>query len=213
MNVSLQRLGSYIWNNFHPCSKLSFRRNGKDGADIWLSIMGEVYDVTMGKEYYAPGASYGAFAGRDASVPFCTGKFNAEESEKSTEVLKSTELPGLANWLDFYRKHKVYKFVGKLIDPRYFDEKGEPTSELRSLQMRILKANEEQALKAKIRREKRLQSQQEKASQENSSHSKASQEKASTRKGSKVKDSAATGSKAKGSKTKVSKAKASQVKS
>mmetsp|Transcript_49938 Transcript_49938/g.140482 ORF Transcript_49938/g.140482 Transcript_49938/m.140482 type:complete len:124 (-) Transcript_49938:100-471(-) len=116
----------------------------------------------MGKDYYAPGSSYGAFAGRDASVPFCTGKFTAEEAEKSTEVLKSTELPGLVEWRDFYRAHNVYKFVGKLIDPRYYDDTGEPTPDMMVLQKRIQEARAEQALKSKIRREERLKKQKEK---------------------------------------------------
>lgn len=147
---------------------MTIRRNGIDGADIWLSIVGEVYDVTMGTEYYAPGSSYGAFAGRDASVPFCTGKFNAEEAEKNPEVLKNSELPGLVDWRDFYRKHKVYKFVGKLIDPRYYDENGEPTADMMILQERIQVARAEQAAQAKARREKRLKYQQEKTSKANS---------------------------------------------
>lgn len=138
------------------------RKTGVDGADIWLSIVGEVYDVTMGKDYYAPGSSYGAFAGRDASIPFCTGKFTAEEAEKNTEVLKSTELPGLVEWRDFYRAHNVYKFVGKLIDPRYYDDMGEPTPDMMVLQKRIQEARAEQALKSKIRREERLKKQKEK---------------------------------------------------
>lgn len=134
-------------------------KTGKDGQEIWLSIMGEVYDVTLGKDHYGPGASYGNFAGRDASVPFCTGKFTPEEAEKSTDVLKSSELPGLADWRDFYRKHKVYKFVGKLVDPRFYDEFGEPTLPMIEFQERIQIARAEHELKAKQRREERLKKQ------------------------------------------------------
>ncbi len=121
--------------------------------------MGEVYDVSLGKDHYGQGASYGAFPGRDASVPFCTGKFTAEEAEKNTNVLKPTELPGLAEWRDFYRKHEVYKFVGKLIDPRFYDETGEPTPDMIAFVERVQVARAEQALKAKQRREERLNKQ------------------------------------------------------
>lgn len=139
------------------------RKTGVDGAEIWLSILGEVYDVSAGVNHYAPGSSYGAFAGRDASVPFVTGKFTAEEAAKSTAVLKTSELPGLAEWRDFYRTHPTYKFVGKLIDPRYYDENGEPTSDMMDLQRRIQEGRAEQAVKAKIRREERQKRLKEKA--------------------------------------------------
>ena len=135
------------------------RKTGNDGTEIWLSIMGEVYDVTLGKDHYGPGSSYGAFAGRDASIPFCTGKFTAEEAEKSTDVLKSTELPGLADWRDFYRKHATYKFVGKLVDPRFFDDAGEPTPALIEFEEKIQVAKAEHELKVQKRREERLKKQ------------------------------------------------------
>ena len=67
------------------------RKTGDDGGtELWLSILGEVYDVSEGTEYYAPGKSYGAFAGRDASVPFVTGKFvSAVHVPLSTRYFKS----------------------------------------------------------------------------------------------------------------------------
>jgi hypothetical protein len=130
--------------------------------------LGEVYDVTLGIDYYAPGTSYGAFAGRDASVPFCTGKFDSEEAEKSPEELKNSDLPGLVDWRDFYRKHNVYKFVGKLIDPRYYDENGEPTQDMMMLQQRIQTARAEQALYAKKRKEDRVKKQKQKESKQKS---------------------------------------------
>ena len=116
--------------------------------------------MTLGRDHYGPGSSYGAFAGRDASVPFCTGKFTADEAEKSPDVLKTSELPGLADWLDFYRKHKVYKFVGKLVDPRFYDDAGEPTVSMIEFQEKLKVAKAEHELKAKQRREERLKKKQ-----------------------------------------------------
>lgn len=131
------------------------RKNGVDESVIWLSIMGEVFDVTEGTDYYGPGNTYSAFSGRDASVPFCTGKFTPEEAEKSPDVLKDSELPGLADWRDFYRKHEKYKFVGKLIDERYYNEIGEPTEAMIKLLERIQVARAEQRVKEKKRKEER----------------------------------------------------------
>lgn len=139
---------------------------------MWLSLLGEVYDVTGGPDYYAPGASYGAFTGRDASVPFCTGKFNSEEAEKSPEVLKNSDLVGLVDWRDFYRKHEVYKFVGKLLDPRYYDEHGEPTQDMMVLQERIQTARAEAAIQAKKRKADRLKKKQAREQKEKESEAK-----------------------------------------
>jgi prophage tail gpP-like protein len=49
----------------------------------------------------------------------------------------------------------VYKFVGRLIDPRYFSETGEPTEAMMQLQERIQIARAEHQLKAKQRKEER----------------------------------------------------------
>ena len=40
-----------------------------------VAIFGQVFDVTKGAEFYAKGAGYGFFAGRDASLAFATGNF------------------------------------------------------------------------------------------------------------------------------------------
>ena len=40
-----------------------------------VAICGQVFDVTKGAEFYAKGAGYGFFAGRDASLAFATGNF------------------------------------------------------------------------------------------------------------------------------------------
>ena len=40
-----------------------------------VAICGQVFDVSSGAEFYAKGAGYGFFAGRDASLAFATGNF------------------------------------------------------------------------------------------------------------------------------------------
>lgn len=63
-------------------NKFFFSKTGEDGSSIWLSVLGEVYDVTEGRDYYGPGESYNKLASRDSSVPFVTGTFTPEEAEK-----------------------------------------------------------------------------------------------------------------------------------
>ena len=40
-----------------------------------VAICGQVFDVSKGAEFYAKGAGYAFFAGRDASLAFATGNF------------------------------------------------------------------------------------------------------------------------------------------
>ncbi|KAI2502479.1 hypothetical protein MHU86_11985 [Fragilaria crotonensis] len=104
--------------------------NGKvKGETIYLSIFGEVYDVTKGAEFYAEGAGYHAFAGRDAAVPFITGIFTEEEAAKSTDVLSDADLMSMKSWLEFYQKEERYPFVGRLVG-RYYDSEGKETEEM-----------------------------------------------------------------------------------
>jgi len=57
-------------------------KNGEKDSLIWLSILGKVYDVTEGKEYYGPGESYNSLTAADTSVPFVSGTFTPEEAKK-----------------------------------------------------------------------------------------------------------------------------------
>jgi len=112
-------------------------KNGEDDSKIWLSVIGKVYDVTAGKSFYGKGMSYGAFSATDCTVCFVSGIFTPEEAAKHTDELSDMILPGVLEWADFYRTHDSYKFVGYLVDPRYYDEEGEPTENLIALRKRI----------------------------------------------------------------------------
>lgn len=105
-------------------------KNGEDGADIWLSILGRVYDVTTGTDYYSPGQGYNSLCALDSSVPFVTGTFTPEEAEKDIDTVEDTALTGIYEWEKFYNEHDTYKFVGLLIDPRFYNERGEPQPSL-----------------------------------------------------------------------------------
>lgn len=99
--------------------------------------MGEVYDVTSGKSFYGEGGSYSVFSGRDASVPFITGKFTAEEAKKSiNEELSDQQLFSLEGWRKFYADSEKYPLVGVLAGSLY-DSDGNPTPELVTVRERI----------------------------------------------------------------------------
>jgi hypothetical protein len=142
---------------------LFFRKKGEDGSDIWLSIIGEVYDVTSGVDFYGPGrGGYGIFAGRDASVPFITGKFNEEEAKKGLDSISINALSALEHWKDFYAESDKYDFIGLLVDPRYYDEEGKPTPALLEYRERQETSkemkkqfHEDEKLRAEARKENR----------------------------------------------------------
>lgn len=47
--------------------------DGFDGAPLYLSIKGRVYDVSAGTKFYAEGSEYHNWVGKDASRSFGTG--------------------------------------------------------------------------------------------------------------------------------------------
>lgn len=104
------------------------------GDVIWLSIMGEVYDVTAGKQFYEDGNGYSVFAGRDGSVPFITGKFDEDEASKSIiDNLTEEQIGSLETWREFYEKEDKYPFVGLLVGEMY-DKDGNPTETNKKIQ-------------------------------------------------------------------------------
>lgn len=115
----------------------TYRYNGKvKGEKIYLSVLGMVYDVSKGPQYYAEGSGYHIFAGRDGAVPFVTGTFTEEEAAKSTDELNDSQLIQLKSWDEFYRGEEKYPLVGRVIG-HYFDSEGKATEELLKVRKRI----------------------------------------------------------------------------
>jgi Cytochrome b5-like Heme/Steroid binding domain len=113
--------------------------NGKDSPDLWLSILGEVYDVTKGSQYYGAGSSYSVFVGRDGSAAFVTGNFTPEGAEAALlDALTDNQLYQLDTWKDFYTNEDKYPFVG-ILHGTFYDAHGRPTPELE----RVRKASAE----------------------------------------------------------------------
>lgn len=107
---------------------------------LYLSILGQVFDVTKGAKHYEPGASYHIFVGRDASLAFVTGKFDEKEITDDTSVLSAQQIKALDDWVQFYNENYIYK--GKL-SGRYFNEDGTPTLESLQVQQKLIDAKKE----------------------------------------------------------------------
>ena len=50
--------------------------NATRDRTLWLSICGQVFDVTAGARHYGSGGGYAFFTGRDGTRAFVTGEFN-----------------------------------------------------------------------------------------------------------------------------------------
>ena len=97
------------------------------GSPIWISILGEVFDVTPGARHYGPDGGYHFFAGRDATRAFHTGDFIEEGLIDSVGGLSDSAMLSLHEWAQFYRGEKSdeenqYKRVGFLVGGYWYLE-------------------------------------------------------------------------------------------
>ena len=115
--------------------------DGSPGSPgLYLALLGEVYDVSRGSQYYGPGGGYSFFAGRDASRAFVTGQFDSDGLVDNVEDLPSSDYLGLQDWAKFYSSD--YKRVGVLAG-RYFSTAGRTTQYWRDLQGWLAAAQQE----------------------------------------------------------------------
>ena len=75
--------------------------NGKNGARSYLTILGEIYDVT-GSEHYTEDSGYFVFIGQDATLAFVSGKFD-ENASDDVSGLDVNQIKGIEDWVKFYR--------------------------------------------------------------------------------------------------------------
>nr|CAH7750319.1 unnamed protein product [Callosobruchus chinensis] len=115
--------------------------NGKGRPELYLSILGEVFDVTKGAKHYGPGCQYNFFIGKDASRNFITGKFNEEDESDLVADLSHDNLLSLKKWQQFYRKE--YTKVGKLIGT-YYDKNGQLTPQGKVVKNRMKAARQQE---------------------------------------------------------------------
>lgn len=108
------------------------RYDGGDGSPgLCLALLGVVYDVSRGVEYYGPGGGYSFFSGRDGSRAFVSGQFDEDGLVDDVRGLSSGDYLGLEEWQLFYEKD--YKRLGVLAG-RYYSESGEVTDYWKELQ-------------------------------------------------------------------------------
>ncbi|KAL7568124.1 hypothetical protein ACA910_019519 [Epithemia clementina (nom. ined.)] len=130
--------------------ELAAARGEHDGDAVWLSLAGQVYDVTSGRQFYGPGGPYHVFAGRDAPVPYVTGIFTDDEAHKSWRTLSTEQVGELHHWLSFYAKSssEKYPLLG-VLHGQFYDAKGQPTAEHAEFHAAV-----QQAVEAKTKKPK-----------------------------------------------------------
>lgn len=100
---------------------------GENGAPIYLALMGRVFDVTKGKDFYGPGGGYSFFTGIDGTRAFVTGDFTPSGLIDDISELDDGDYLGIKNWIDFYAKD--YFYIGK-VEGKYYNSEGNPTEYL-----------------------------------------------------------------------------------
>ncbi|XP_030847183.1 neuferricin-like [Strongylocentrotus purpuratus] len=116
----------------------------RNSPGLHIAIMGKVFDVSKGTKHYGPGGGYSFFAGRDGSKAYISGDFSEEGLTPDVEGLTPQDMIGLEDWVKFFNNE--YTYVGKL-NGHFYDERGEPTPNLRAAEKSIeegrrLKAND-----------------------------------------------------------------------
>ena len=127
--------------------------NGVDSENLYLAIIGKVYDVSAGAEYYGPEGPYHVFVGRDAPVPFVSGVFTDEEAAKPWDSLEVKQHGGLLSWIDFYRDEEKYPLVG-VVEGNFYDGQGQPLPELKRVTEAMSLALQEQKRREAERQQK-----------------------------------------------------------
>ncbi|KAK7683007.1 hypothetical protein QCA50_014040 [Cerrena zonata] len=89
--------------------------NGTDqNLPIYLAINGKVYDVTNGRAFYGPPATYSSFSGKDSARAFVTGCIKSPE--QYTHDLRGIEptkaAKHIADWQKYYDESDKYWYVG-----------------------------------------------------------------------------------------------------
>lgn len=102
--------------------------DGADGGPIFLAIYGRIFDVTEGKGFYGPGASYSSFAARDASRAFATNCYNSKNLFDLRGITPEQK-KSIDHWYNFYNTHARYTAIGWVNLPELDDNEPLPDDE------------------------------------------------------------------------------------
>lgn len=94
-----------------------------ENTPIYISIEGYIYDVSVARDLYGPGGPYHRLVAIDGTKAYATGCL--EESciyiTVKESPLTAQEQKEVTRWLDFYKNHDKYEYVGKVLDTSVVD--------------------------------------------------------------------------------------------
>ncbi|KAH7731469.1 VEM-1 protein [Aphelenchoides avenae] len=90
--------------------------DGVQDEHILLALLGNIYDVSRGRDFYGPEGPYGPLAGHDATRAFATFDHkNVKEDYDDISDLTASDLEDAKEWVE--KLAYKYPVVGKLIRP------------------------------------------------------------------------------------------------
>mmetsp|Transcript_21724 Transcript_21724/g.29909 ORF Transcript_21724/g.29909 Transcript_21724/m.29909 type:complete len:268 (+) Transcript_21724:117-920(+) len=81
---------------------------------IYISVKGQIFDLSAARHFYGPGKAYHALVGKEAASAFAKGCFTSQCLSTPMSQLTEQQLLEVDRWIDLYRNHDKYKFVGML---------------------------------------------------------------------------------------------------
>lgn len=121
--------------------------DGEQRTPTLLSIMGEVFDVSAGPEFYNKGGGYAHFAARDATLAFVTGEFERDLTD-DVSSLRPAQLADIANWVN-ETYHAKYIHVGVLGGGYFYDASGARTPAAFEFDAAVVAERDRKALRAR----------------------------------------------------------------
>lgn len=105
-----------------------------DDKPVYLSVNGQVFDVSDGRDFYGPDGPYEKFAGRECGVALAKMSFDVEHLDdlEGCANLKPSEKQELEGWIEKFTYYRPYPIKGRLV----------PDSILNSLKDRKLSKEE-----------------------------------------------------------------------
>ena len=124
----------------------AFDGSASETSLIYLAIVGHVYDVSRGRQFYGPSGGYSGFAAKDGTRAFVSGNFTTEGLVDSIEDMEDSQLLDIWEWKSFYDKEEKYTLKG-YVQGIFFDANGIKlpsfiTCETRVKQMKLQKQHE-----------------------------------------------------------------------
>ncbi|XP_038215706.1 neuferricin [Zerene cesonia] len=117
------------------------KHNGDEHKELYLAVMGSIFDVSSGKIHYAKGRSYHYFIGKDGTRALVSGNFEDESEDKDHILnLKCDDIFAIMHWRKTF--HDKYKYVG-VLQGRYYNSDGTETQYMAEIRNKLKNCKEE----------------------------------------------------------------------